>query len=210
MSKFSMMVVMMALASVEGRRFQHNTQLEDDTKFNVLQGAFNLAPGVTTGRGHPADHATTMAIEKAEENADRLKKGALDLTRRASGPDAEKMFEDLNKFAVSLGEKGREGLAELQNLDFNERKRQVIAAATGLAMAFSPQGAFAAENVGSYNVMQTTFPAYLAVILGLSVPCVFLITLFIQSEAQGTATTFRQPDRVESGELFLGSRYEDE
>merc|ERR1719240_595754 len=116
----------------------------------------------------------------------------------------------MNKFALSQGQKAREAASELTNLDFDERKRQLIVGATGLAMALSPQGAFAAENVGSFNLMQTTFPAYLAVILGLSVPCVFLITLFIQSEAQGTATTFRQPDRVEDGELFLGVRYEDE
>ena len=36
--------------------------------------------------------------------------------------------------------------------------------------------------------------AFLAVILGLFIPVVFLITLYIQSEAQGTATTFRNPD----------------
>jgi len=46
--------------------------------------------------------------------------------------------------------------------------------------------------------------AFLAVILGLSVPVVFLITLFIQSDAQGTATSFRQPDSIG------GTRYEDE
>jgi photosystem II PsbM protein len=46
--------------------------------------------------------------------------------------------------------------------------------------------------------------AFLAVILGLGVPVVFLITLFIQSDAQGTATTFRQPDSIG------GTRYEDE
>merc|ERR1719311_767906 len=32
----------------------------------------------------------------------------------------------------------------------------------------------------------------LAVILGLFIPVVFLVTLFIQSDAQGTSTTFRQ------------------
>merc|ERR1719182_436223 len=33
--------------------------------------------------------------------------------------------------------------------------------------------------------------AFLAVILGLFIPVVFLVTLFIQSDAQGTSTTFR-------------------
>ena len=35
-------------------------------------------------------------------------------------------------------------------------------------------------------------------------PQVFLVTLFIQSDAQGTATTFRQPDSIG------GTRFEDE
>merc|ERR1740123_2061811 len=46
--------------------------------------------------------------------------------------------------------------------------------------------------------------AFLAVILGLSIPVVFLVTLYIQSDAQGTATTFRQPDSIG------GTRFEDE
>merc|ERR1719238_1220160 len=35
-----------------------------------------------------------------------------------------------------------------------------------------------------------------AAFLGLFIPVVFLVTLFIQSDAQGTATTFRQPDSI--------------
>ena len=42
--------------------------------------------------------------------------------------------------------------------------------------------------------LEVSFGAFLAVILGLFIPVVFLITLYIQSEAQGTATTFRNPD----------------
>lgn len=42
--------------------------------------------------------------------------------------------------------------------------------------------------------LEVNFGAFLAVILGLFIPVVFLVTLFIQSEAQGTATSFRQPD----------------
>ena len=52
--------------------------------------------------------------------------------------------------------------------------------------------------------LDVSFGAFLAVILGLFIPVVFLITLFIQSDAQGTATTFRQPDSIG------GTRYEDE
>ena len=37
--------------------------------------------------------------------------------------------------------------------------------------------------------LEVSFGAFLAVILGLFIPVVFLITLYIQSEAQGTATT---------------------
>merc|ERR1719201_1410216 len=44
--------------------------------------------------------------------------------------------------------------------------------------------------------LEVSFGAFLAVILGLFIPVVFLITLFIQSDAQGTATTFRQPDSI--------------
>ena len=52
--------------------------------------------------------------------------------------------------------------------------------------------------------LEVSFGAFLAVILGLFIPVVFLITLFIQSDAQGTATTFRQPDSIG------GTRFEDE
>ena len=49
--------------------------------------------------------------------------------------------------------------------------------------------------------LEVSFGAFLAVILGLFIPVVFLITLHIQSEAQGTATTFRNPDSS-GGERF--------
>ena len=52
--------------------------------------------------------------------------------------------------------------------------------------------------------LDVSFGAFLAVILGLFIPVVFLVTLFIQSDAQGTATSFRQPDSIG------GTRYEDE
>merc|ERR1711924_214385 len=49
--------------------------------------------------------------------------------------------------------------------------------------------------------LNVTFGAFLAVILGLFIPVVFLVTLYIQSDAQGTAVTFRQPDSI-GGTLF--------
>jgi len=49
--------------------------------------------------------------------------------------------------------------------------------------------------------LDVSFGAFLAVILGLFIPVVFLVTLYIQSDAQGTATTFRQPDSI-GGTLF--------
>jgi len=52
--------------------------------------------------------------------------------------------------------------------------------------------------------LDVQFGAFLAIILGLLVPCVFLVTLYIQSEAQGTAVSFRQPDSIG------GALYEDE
>ena len=51
--------------------------------------------------------------------------------------------------------------------------------------------------------LEVSFAAFLAVILGLFIPVVFLVTLYIQSEAQGTATSFRNPDS--SG----GQRFDD-
>merc|ERR1719316_1973932 len=44
--------------------------------------------------------------------------------------------------------------------------------------------------------LEVNFGAFLATILGLFIPVVFLITLFIQSDAQGTSTSFRQPDSI--------------
>merc|ERR1719387_506191 len=52
--------------------------------------------------------------------------------------------------------------------------------------------------------LDVSFGAFLAVILGLFIPVVFLVTLFIQSEAQGTSISFRQPDSIG------GAKFEDE
>merc|ERR1719163_975443 len=56
--------------------------------------------------------------------------------------------------------------------------------------------------------LDVSFAAFLAVILGLFIPVVFLVTLFIQSEAQGTARSFRQPDNPYTKQV--GILYEDE
>ena len=50
------------------------------------------------------------------------------------------------------------------------------------------------HSSGKVLVIEVSFAAFLAVILGLFIPVVFLVTLYIQSEAQGTATSFRNPD----------------
>ena len=63
----------------------------------------------------------------------------------------------------------------------------------------NPRGAADGGTIG----LEVSFAAFLAVILGLFIPVVFLVTLYIQSEAQGTATSFRNPDS--SG----GQRFDD-
>ena len=47
--------------------------------------------------------------------------------------------------------------------------------------------------------LEVNFGAFLAVILGLFVPVVFLVTLYVQSEANGTATSFCYPDSTGGG-----------
>ena len=74
-----------------------------------------------------------------------------------------------------------------------------LAAAIGLAGA-KPVELIKIDAQG----LDVSFAGFLAVILGAFIPVVFLVTLFIQSDAQGTATSFRQPDS--NG----GTRYEDE
>merc|ERR1711981_1417012 len=54
--------------------------------------------------------------------------------------------------------------------------------------------------------LEVNFGAFLAVILGLSVPCVFLITLYVSSDAQGTSTSFRYPDSL-GGKLYDDTEY---
>ena len=63
---------------------------------------------------------------------------------------------------------------------------------------------FGIPGARAFLRLDVQFGAFLAVILGLFIPVVFLVTLFIQSDAQGTATSFRQPDSIG------GTRFEDE
>mmetsp|Transcript_11671 Transcript_11671/g.34609 ORF Transcript_11671/g.34609 Transcript_11671/m.34609 type:complete len:132 (+) Transcript_11671:34-429(+) len=49
--------------------------------------------------------------------------------------------------------------------------------------------------------LEVKFEAYLAVILGTLIPVIFLVILFIKSNAEGTATTFRWPD-LDGGGLY--------
>jgi len=60
--------------------------------------------------------------------------------------------------------------------------------------------------------LDVQFGAFLAVILGLLIPCVFLITLYIQSEAGGTWSSMRMPDYSEPGNAdayTIGAMYDD-
>ena len=52
--------------------------------------------------------------------------------------------------------------------------------------------------------LDVSFAAFLAVILGLFIPVVFLVTLYIQSMGQGTDSNFRMPDKAPgvNGDLF--------
>ena len=52
--------------------------------------------------------------------------------------------------------------------------------------------------------LEVSFGAFLAVILGLFIPVVFLVTLYIQSAAAGTDSNFRMPDKPGGvkGDLF--------
>merc|ERR1712060_67866 len=60
--------------------------------------------------------------------------------------------------------------------------------------------------------LDVSFGAFLAVILGLLIPCVFLVTLYIQSEASGTWSSMRMPDYSEPGNAnsyVTGAMYDD-
>merc|ERR1712183_1114182 len=52
--------------------------------------------------------------------------------------------------------------------------------------------------------LDVSFAAFLAVILGLFIPVVFLVTVYIQSETQGTATSFRHSDFLDPSD---GSKF---
>merc|ERR1719252_351517 len=58
--------------------------------------------------------------------------------------------------------------------------------------------------------LDVSFAAFLAVILGLFIPVVFLVVLYVQSEAQGTWTSMRMPDIMgDDGRMIKGPSYEE-
>mmetsp|Transcript_163482 Transcript_163482/g.313976 ORF Transcript_163482/g.313976 Transcript_163482/m.313976 type:complete len:182 (-) Transcript_163482:158-703(-) len=151
----------------------------------------------------PASEARNAQVAMAES----LKKGALKVTRSAWGSELK---ETLSNYAAEHFPR-HAGLAAgmLESMDSKELKRHALAASMAVAMTLSSNLPALAEDLNPANIAVnqgglSNFASFLAVILGLSIPCVFLITLFIQSEAQGTATTYRQPDSIG------GTRYEDE
>merc|ERR1711992_376867 len=126
-------------------------------------------------------------------------KAVLKLTNLIFSPELKQTIKDVNEFAVKLGDVGREAAAELSKMDVNDLKRHLF---TG-TVAVAPSIASAADNPANLATRPDYVnpSAFLAIILGLSVPVVFLLTLYIQSMAQGTATTFRQP-LVNGGKAF--------
>jgi hypothetical protein len=134
-----------------------------------------------------------------------MEKTVVALTQQIFKPDLKQTIKDLNNYAAKLGGVGRGAAAELSKMDAGDVKRHLFAGIAAFA-ASQPQLASAADNVANIATRADLgqFGAYLATILGLSIPVVFLVTLYIQSDAQGTATTFRQPDSIG------GTRFEDE
>mmetsp|Transcript_156155 Transcript_156155/g.271688 ORF Transcript_156155/g.271688 Transcript_156155/m.271688 type:complete len:209 (+) Transcript_156155:66-692(+) len=140
--------------------------------------------------------------------AENLKNSALAVTRQAWSPDFKTTLG--NFVAKNFPRHTGTAANMLERMEAAELRRHVLAGATAVSMALTYGTAAAwAEDLNPANIAVnqgglSNFASFLAVILGLSIPCVFLITLFIQSEAQGTATTYRQPDSIG------GTRYEDE
>mmetsp|Transcript_3944 Transcript_3944/g.6988 ORF Transcript_3944/g.6988 Transcript_3944/m.6988 type:complete len:208 (+) Transcript_3944:68-691(+) len=165
--------------------------------------AFNpSSAGARTFQSRPAVQERSNRVSMA----DVLKDSALEVTRQAWSPDFK---TTLGNFAAKNFPRHTGTAAKmLERMDAAELRRHVLAGATAVSMALSSTAAWAEDlNPANIAVNQgglSNFASFLAVILGLSIPCVFLITLFIQSEAQGTATTYRQPDSIG------GTRYEDE
>jgi len=132
-----------------------------------------------------------------------MEKAVLKLTNLIFSPELKQTIKDVNKFAVKLGDVGREAAAELSKMDVNDLKRHLFTGTVAVAASLAPSIASAADNPANLATRPDYVnpSAFLAIILGLSVPVVFLITLYIQSMAQGTATTFRQP-LVNGGKAF--------
>merc|ERR1712019_328911 len=136
-----------------------------------------------------------------------MEKAVVALTRQVFSPKLQQTIKALNKYAAQIGDIGRGAAAELSKMDVSDFKRHLFAGTVAVAASLSPSVA-SAEGSNVANIATTEdagqFASYLAIVLGLSIPCLFLITLFIQSNAQGTATTYRRSD------LQGGKRFEDE
>mmetsp|Transcript_29047 Transcript_29047/g.51705 ORF Transcript_29047/g.51705 Transcript_29047/m.51705 type:complete len:210 (+) Transcript_29047:84-713(+) len=167
--------------------------------------AFNpSSAGARASQSRPAVQERSNHVLMAQN----LKNSALEVTRQAWSPDFKTTLGDFaaKNFPRHTGTAAK----MLERMDATELRRHVLAGATAVSMALTYGSAAAwAEDLNPANIAVnqgglSNFASFLAVILGLSIPCVFLITLFIQSEAQGTATTYRQPDSIG------GTRYEDE
>jgi hypothetical protein len=135
-----------------------------------------------------------------------MEKSVVALTRQIFSPELKQTINALKKYAAKLGGVGLGAATELSKMDAGDIKRHLFVGIAAVAASQPPSVALAADNVANIATRADlgTMGAYLAVILGLSIPVVFLITVYIQSEAQGTATTFRQPDSIG------GTRFEDE
>jgi len=76
-----------------------------------------------------------------------------------------------------------------------------VARAAPTASLAPVESALSATSMVTAMGLEVKGEAFLAVILGTLVPVIFLIILFIKSNAEGTATTFRWPD-LDGGGLF--------
>merc|ERR1711972_130280 len=125
------------------------------------------------------------------------------LTNKVFSPEIKQTIKAVNKFAAKFGDFGKGAAAELSKMDVDDLKRHLFVGTVAVATSLSPSLASAAENPANLATRPDYVNpgAFLAILLGLSVPVVFLITLYIQSMSQGTATTFRQP-LVNGGKAF--------
>merc|ERR1719401_1482035 len=140
----------------------------------------------------------------------QMKETAQELTRKAWSPDYKEAIQVLSEYGTKLGAVGTEAAAILSKMDADSFKRAVLAGSAAAALTLAPTLGALADDVGENvpNFLEKEEfgnggPAYLAILFGTAIPCVFLITLFIQSTVQGTANNYRDPDSIG------GTRFED-